>query len=314
MVLFGFLPCDATGQITSFESRTGIRTAVLHANQLSVGGMRSVPLAAGLSSVVPGLGQAYNRQWVRAAVGLGAELAVVAAYASWRRSGVRGRTQYQSMAHDSWSPVRYGRWLNDYVGYLTTLPDNRSVSVNPITFDPALGSIDFKNPDSWSDANRRIVRDLIQQIRIVEGEVYHPETGAAFSHKLPFFGEQQYYELVGKYYQFAPGWEDYSYILRDGVAVWTDADGKYIGSIDPEKTAADGSKPNVSPSFLRYAGIHGEANDFLRRASRISILFFINRLGAAAEAAISAKLHNNRLRSRLELHPGSVSVGVTVAL
>ncbi len=300
----------AYGQVAEMASSSDVRTALLLADE----GKRSVPLAFGLSSAVPGLGQAYNRNWIRAAVGLGAELAVVAAYANWRRSGARGRTQYQGMAHESWSPLRYARWLNDYVVYLAALPDNRSVTADPIAFDQALSAINFQDPSGWSDADRRRVRNLIQQIQAVESAVYHPETGATFSHKLPFFGEQQYYELVGKYFQFAPGWEDYQYVIRGGVPVWTDEDGKYIGSIDPEQTAPDGSKPNVSPLFYRYAEVHGDANTLLRRASRISILFFVNRLGAAVEAAISARLHNNRLYSRVELHPGAVSATFAIAM
>ena len=94
-------------------------------------GRRNIPLAFGLSVVVPGLGQAYNRQWVKAAVTLGAEIAIVLAYTSWHNSGVQKRDAYQAMAHDLWNPLRYAWWLNDYAAYLNQLPDGRMVSAEP---------------------------------------------------------------------------------------------------------------------------------------------------------------------------------------
>ena len=149
------------------------------------------------------------------------------------------------------------------------------------------------------------MRGLILEIRNAEDNVYHPETGASFSHKLPFFGEQQYYELVGKYFQFAPGWSDYSYILNeDGNPTWIDPDGNFLLSIDPEMTAGDGSKPNVTDTFFRYAEDHGEANDYLRRASRVSMLFVLNHLIAAVDAAVFAKIHNNRIQTSVLMSQG----------
>ena len=296
-----------------------MRSALLYAGQraepLAPG--RSVPLAFALSAVVPGLGQAYNRQWIRGAAALGLELAVVAAYGTWRSQGLQGRDEYQAMAHQYWSPLRYARWLNEYVQYLNVLPDDRPVDASPIAIDAAVAGVDFSNPGGWTEADQLLVRRLILEIQAVERRVYHPETGAAFSHQLPFFGEQQYYELVGKYFQFAPGWEDYSHEVANGAPTWIDADGNYLVSIDPELTAADGTKPNVSSTFYQYADKHGSANALLRRASRISILFFVNHLLAAVEAAVSARLHNRRLETRMVLLPGSseaVRAGVVIRL
>lgn len=38
---------------------------------------RSTPLAFGMSAVVPGLGQAYNRHWIKGAVAVAGEAAVL---------------------------------------------------------------------------------------------------------------------------------------------------------------------------------------------------------------------------------------------
>jgi hypothetical protein len=123
---------------------------------------------------------------------------------------------------------------------------------------------------------------------------------------LPGFGEQQYYELIGKYFQFAPGWFDYP--------EWKAQNGEYTLAIDPERSGEGGSKPNVSSSFYNYAEEHADAQDLLRKASRVSLLLIVNHLAAAAEAAISAKLHNDRLSTSLGLAYVPVGGPVPVAV
>ena len=66
--------------------------------------------------------------------------------------------------------------------------------------------------------------------------------------------------------------------MRMGIPTWVDAQGNFIPAIDPEMTGSDGSKPNVTSTFFRYADDHGQANDYLRRASRVSMLFVVNHL------------------------------------
>ena len=289
------------------HTATSLRAALIYGPPLAAAapqekalGRRNVPLAFGLSAAVPGLGQAYNRQWLKAGIAVAAEVALIAGYSSWHSQGVDGRDAYQAFAHNDWSPLRYAFWLNDYVAYLETL--GTPISAGPIEIDDNILNVDFQNPDSWTSEQALQVRGLILQIRAVENNVYHPETGASFSHKLPFFGEQQYYELIGKYFQFAPGWDDYEFIFdENGNPTWIDENGNFIRSIDPEMTANDGSKPNVSDTFFRYAEDHGDANDDLRRASRISILFVFNHLLAAVDAAVFARVHNNRLQANVRM-------------
>ncbi len=262
---------------------------------------RSAPLAFGMSAVVPGLGQAYNRHWIKAAVGIAGEATVLLLYASWRQQGIDGRDAYQMEAHRYWSPIKYAYWLNDYAQYLNQLPDGRLVTTPPVNISSALLNIDLTQPNTWSDSERLVVRTFFQEIQLLERDSYHGDTGAAFSHVLPFFGEQQYYELVGKYFQFAPGWEDYVAIIRDGRLTWIDENGNFIQSIEPEATGPGGTKPNVSTRFYQYAEDHADANTYLRRASRITTLLIVNHLLAAVDAAIFARLHNRRIQVRFGL-------------
>jgi TM2 domain-containing membrane protein YozV len=249
--------------------------------------MRSIPLAFGLSAVVPGLGQFYNGQWTKGIVSIAIEAAVMTGYLVYRKRGLDGEAAFERYANRLWDPLRYATWLNDYTVFL------RDEFGNNVTAPPVqlVQGIDFQNPNSWSAADRATVSSFFSQIRAIERQVFHPETGAAFSHQLPRFGDQQYYELIGKYFQFAPGWTDYP--------SWFDENGNFTGAIDPEKTAADGSKPNVSDNFFKYADDAARAEDLLRDASKISLLFIVNHLLASVDAAVNAKLHNDRISTQV---------------
>ncbi len=262
---------------------------------------KSVPLAFGMSAIVPGAGQAYNRSWIKAAVAIAGEATVLLLYRSWHQKGTDGRNAYQMEAHAHWSPIRYASWLNDYMQYLNRLPGGQPVTAAPIDISPLFSSINLTNPDTWSQSEQLAIRSLIQEIRRVEGVVYSGNTGAAFSHVLPFFGEQQYYELIGKYFQYAPGWDDYVALMRDGQVTWINENGEFIPSIEPETGESGDTKAHVSSRFYGYADSHADANTYLRRASRITTLLIVNHVLSAVDAAIFARLHNRRVQVSLGL-------------
>lgn len=287
-------------QLVGIEAIVDLRSEILHPSRTHeasnradihklVAGSRSVPLAFGLSAILPGAGQFYNRQYVKGGIALALEAAVITGYSVLRTRGINAEDAFQATAHQSWSPIKYASWLNDYATYLN---DERggNITAPPVQLP---SSIDFTRPGSWTSSEKTAVNAMFTQIRAIERQVFHPETGAAFSHQIPDFSAQQYYELIGKYFQFAPGWDDYS--------EWKNAQGEFTVAIDPERTGSGGSKPNVSVSFYRYARDHADAQDTLREASRISLLFVFNHLLAAIDAAVSSKLHNDRLGTSLGL-------------
>ncbi|MCH8276799.1 MAG: hypothetical protein IIA50_04565 [Bacteroidetes bacterium] len=249
--------------------------------------MRSIPLAFGLSALVPGLGQMYNRQWGKAIAAVALEAAVVTGYFVLRNRGLDAEDVFKDDAHLNWSPIRYARWLNDYTEFLVQ-DHGASISAPSITIPTG---INFERPDTWTSTDRQSAAAFFEQIRTVERDVFHPETRAVFSHQLPGFGDQQYYELIGKYFQFAPGWTDYP--------AWESDSGEFTAAIDPEMTGEGGSKPNVSDKFYAYARDHAHSQDLLRQASRLSLLLIVNHLIAGIDAAVSAKLHTDRISTQL---------------
>jgi len=276
-------------------------------SEFATDGKRSVPLAFGLSAIIPGTGQAYNKQWIKAAVAISIEAVLIATYISKKNEGEELEDAFIAFAHQDWDPGRYGDWLNDYTVFLNA-EFGAGISVPDINTE--IG-VDFQHPESWSSENRQAVQAMINQINNTERNVFHPETGASFAHQLPGFGEQQYYELIGKYFQFAPGWSDYP--------AWIDEDGNFTVAIDPEHSGPNGSKPNVSDKFFTYAEDHAESQDFFRSASRYGLLIALNHVVSAIDAAVISKLHNDRISTRLSLAPSRTgvlapSVGIGIRL
>ena len=264
-------------------------------------GKRIIPLAFGLSAILPGAGQVYNKQWIKAAITVSIEAALIVTYISKKDQGEQVESDFIAFANQDWDPVQYGDWLNDYTVFLNA---EFGAGINVPDINTEIG-VDFQHPELWSGDNWQAVRTMFAQINATERSVFHPETGASFSHQLPRFSSQQYYELVGKYFQFAPGWSDYS--------KFTDADGNFTVAIDPEHTGPDGSKPNVSEKFFNYAEDHAESQDFLRSASQYGILIVLNHVVAAIDAAVVSKLHNDRIMTLLSLSVSRTGSLVPVA-
>jgi len=99
--------------------------------------------------------------------------------------------------------------------------------------------------------------------RVNWSELNAAETG---SHHLPPHGEQQYYELIGKYHQYSSGWNDFTGGANEDL---------------------------VSPNFLFYSGERGIANDYFNIAGKAVIGIYINHLLSALEAVWGATRFNN---------------------
>ena len=75
----------------------------------------------------------------------------------------------------------------------------------------------------------------------------------------------------------------------------------FTDAINPERTGANGSKPNVQGRFLDYAEDHAHANILLRHASRVSAALVLNHVLAAFDAAIAPRLHNHRIETNMSV-------------
>jgi hypothetical protein len=99
-----------------------------------------------------------------------------------------------------------------------------------------------------------------------------------YSHRLAYYGEQQYYEMIGKYPQFNPGWDDFG---------------------DENKPYKYGDP--LTDKFYYYSGERGKANDFYNIASKAVLVVVTNHIISMFDAIWSAAAYNRNLQVNVSL-------------
>lgn len=213
---------------------------------------KSPVLAGFLSALIPGAGQIYNEDYWIAGAFIVVEAALVTTAIVYDNKGDDQTEYFQSYADDymnpdhNWSVVRYAEWLNTY--------QDANIQINPDESLPPWERVD------WNELNAA-------------------ETG---SHHLPPHGEQQYYELIGKYHQYSSGWNDFT---------------------------GGANKEIISANFEYYAGERGQANDYYNTASTAIVGIYINHLLAAAEAVWGANRFNDKLAVNIRVEQYNFATG-----
>lgn len=132
---------------------------------------KSVGLGILLSALLPGAGEFYGENYIKAAIFFGVELLAWGTYFYFETKGNNKTDEYKAYADQYWSLRKYGAWLKEQ-GF----SESSQISTDPNT----------------------PLEELRQQIMICER--------ANFSHTMPELYSQQYYELIGKYQNFQAGW------------------------------------------------------------------------------------------------------------
>jgi len=218
-------------------------------------GEKSPVLSGVLSAILPGAGQVYNEDWWIAGIFVAVEAALITTAVVYDNKGDDQTEYFENYADDytnpdhNWSVVRYAEWLAQYEG--------ADLSKIVISDDESLPPWERVN---WAELNAA-------------------EKG---SHNLPPHGEQQYYELIGKYHQYASGWNDYT------------------GGANNEL---------ISQNFTYYAGERGEANDYYNTSSTAIVGVYINHILSAAEAVWGATRFNKNLAVNFRVEPFNFASG-----
>ena len=222
------------------------------------------PLKAGiLSAVVPGSGELYAGSYLKSALFFAIEVTAWSFYLIYDRKGDRQTEFYHRYADEHWSVVKYAQWLNEWVkqwGDIYGIDYTKyAVPIDPNTELPPWERVDWKK--------------LNELERIIGG------SATGFTHTLPPHGEQQYYELIGKYSQYVPGWDDF---------LINPAELKNLDELSP------------TARFVYYSKQRGKANDLYTIATTATFVVIINHMVSAFDAALTAVSHNKvRLKSRV---------------
>jgi hypothetical protein len=222
--------------------------------------------AAVLSLAVPGAGEVYAESYWKAGAFIAAEVGLWVAYAIYDGKGDRQTELFKRYADQYWNVVKYGEYAQatyrpdgSYSWLRTDVPSNR----------PPWERV------NWDELNR------------MERAISTTNAGRYYSHLLPPYGDQQYYELIGKYPQFNPGWADASSVPGSF----------HYG--DP-----------LTEMFLYYSKERGKANDFYNIASTATKLVVLNHVLSALDAAWTAARFNQRLQIEAHLTPTQRPFGI----
>jgi hypothetical protein len=204
---------------------------------------KSVWIAGGLSLLVPGAGEFYAESYWKSAAFLAVEVGVWVVAYIYDRKGDKQTDYFQGFANEHWSVVRYATFAQAVSG-----------KTYANLFIPGTGA---RYP--WEQVNWTVLNQIERDI------------GGYFSHTLPVYGEQQYFELIGKYPQFNQGWDDAGPSFNYG---------------DP-----------LTPRFLYYAGERGKANTYYETASTVVAVAIVNHVVSAVDAAFTAGSYNSGLHA-----------------
>ena len=285
---FGQFRTDLTGNILKIEDRpiakdVSIEDFSFQPNSNGFKGtLQTQPGLAFLSSaILPGTAQAANGKWARAGIYLATEAFSIFYYINRTNVAKDQEQAYEAFTHKEWSVVAYSQWL---IGYY----DNNGLSHDKLNQLRAM--VDGLNPDfsdtrnDWNRVNINLLQEIERETELVCGSC---GTGD-FSHVLPAYGSQQYYELISKYYQFEGGWSDF---YAENVAI-NNPDYNYL---------YDNEGDLASPLFLLGAERADRFNNNYRRAGNILNLLVLNHVVSAFDALFSVKLKNARVQASADM-------------
>lgn len=210
---------------------------------------KSTFLGGLFSGIIPGAGQFYAKSYIKSASFLAAEVGLWIAYSIFQKKGDDQTSLYQDYADKHWSMRQYGQWLKTQGFYSST-------QINP------------------DEPNLETLRS---QIHVCEED---PQNG--FSHTLPKPGEQQYYEVIGKYQTYICGWS----------------------TADPNVINKHNYLSYVLPEVQNYMSDRQSANDYYDKGSLMITVVIINHVLSAADGVWSVIRYNNRLdvKTSVDVH------------
>lgn len=218
------------------------------------------------SAIVPGSGQAANKKWLRAGLYVLAEAAFVGIHLKNYNDAKAEKRRYEQFADNHWSVVTYAKWLvnyHDQNNLQNTYLDELRNQVDGI-------SAEYDPKNDWQKVDIELLRNVERNTPFV----YPDQIGNNFSHVMPDYGSQQYYELISKYYQYGPGWNDFENLYQ---LTW------------------DGSGMPVN--FLRGATLADKFNDSFRLAGNMVSLIILNHVISAFDAFLTVRFKNKRLEA-----------------
>lgn len=239
------------------------------------------------SLILPGMGQVYAGNPKRALVFLGVEAIAIASWNRYRQLGNDKTVAFQDSADAQWDFNRwwwdYGLYNNEY--YTTTLPSEGKIVIGPAgghSLEFFVDMDDDGRPEVFGNTNEHTER--LRQLMDSDSSQY-----------LHVKRNQEYYENIGKYNQFFPGWDD------------------ALENINEAPEDRKSGPFAYSPHRSKYMKIREDANRLKSIASySVSALMF-NHVLSAVDAIFSTAKWNRENATRVSgqlLYNPAIAMGV----
>lgn len=222
---------------------------------------KSPLVAAGLSLLVPGAGEYYGRDYIRSAVFFGIDVLTLSMWYYYESDGDDRKDEYRDFADINFDEDVYYMGLLGMTQNAITWLEKKNSTEAGLEFNAAdYWSLEYfkdRNNWQWDDSDNLSVTDLLENsFGVFNSESDTLSTmvvelfggSAQFTHNLPATKTQQYYEMIGKYHQFACGWNDF-----DGYEY--DADGNLVKETVYIENSAGEQVPVEIPKMILDTGV-----------------------------------------------------------
>ncbi len=251
--------------------------------------LRSPGIAAVFSAIVPGAGEFYAESYWRSALFFIAEVALWTTALHYQNKGRQGERDFVAFADGlapngagfandgraRWDAVRFAERMSEIYTTERFLNSGLVPNANQIR----QMATELGTEQRLNEIRNRDYRFLNAFERIAVSAA----NNATLSHTLPPYGDQQYYELIGKYSEYAIGWYDY------------------------DVTRMNNRFEIHSAVYLQYASMRGMANQNLKTASNFFSLVVLNHALSAVDALIATNQYNDRIRTSFQFQQDAMT-------
>lgn len=258
--------------------------------------IRNSPELAFLSSaILPGSAQAMNGNWIRTGLFAAVEATAIILAVDYQNRAEREERNYERNADQNWSVVQYAQWLTEYhLAHNLSNPYISELRDEVAGLTPA-----FDTDIDWKAVDISVLRSAERSTRYITTD---DQSANNFSHTLPAYGSQQYYELIAKYYQYQAGWKDY-HDFHDQLG--------HTGNDFLQRYFFDRSGAYASPLFRQFAEDADRFNNLYRTGRTFQMLLIANHVASAFDALFTVQLKQNRIEATSSIVPGR-QVSMTV--
>ncbi len=243
---------------------------------LNIPGKKNRWLAGLFSLILPGGGEYYAGSYLKGAIFTVVEAAAITTALIYNHKGDSQTNFFQNYADQNWYVAKYAYWtLNN--------AKNLNPDVNPDDYSGVFRGVDWHNinPNGsdayWLGLKKDVDWTVLNQLESA--------MSGGYTHQLVYPGEQQYYELIGKYPQYSHGW---------ATANINDTDYHIL-----------------TQQFLWYAHQRGLANEYYKTGSFGVGVIYVNHFLSALDAIWTTDRYNDSLALKFRMEPGNYSDNFT---